>query len=160
MAPVSKIASYDLNLAGEYRVASELVKRGIFATVTYGNRKDADIYAIGNGKALKIEVKTSQQPRFVTSITQKGLDKRDDAPDIWVLFHLKPLPEGRYLERFFILSNAEICRAQKKRNANFVKRYKAKHGKAPDYAGGVDNVLIPDVEKHEDCWEKIAEALP
>lgn len=34
---------YYLNLAGEYRVASELFKRGLFATITYGNKKGADI---------------------------------------------------------------------------------------------------------------------
>ncbi len=38
---------YHVNLAGEYRVAAELFKRGLFATITYGNKKGADIYAIG-----------------------------------------------------------------------------------------------------------------
>lgn len=52
---------YYLNLAGEYRVAAELLKRGIFATITYGNKKGADIYAIGeeSRKAAVIEVNSS-----------------------------------------------------------------------------------------------------
>lgn len=33
-----------LSLAGEHRVASELCKRGIFATITPGNRKQTDLY--------------------------------------------------------------------------------------------------------------------
>ena len=70
---MAKIASYLLNLAGEYRVCSELNKRGVFATVTYGTRKGADIYAINDrvGRSLRIEVKTSQKDRFVTNLSQK-----------------------------------------------------------------------------------------
>lgn len=41
------IDKYFLNLAAEYRVTAELLKREVFATITYGNRKGADIYAIG-----------------------------------------------------------------------------------------------------------------
>lgn len=41
------IDKYYLNLAGEYRVAAELLKREVFATITYGKQKGADIYAIG-----------------------------------------------------------------------------------------------------------------
>lgn len=62
---MAKIPQYLLNLTGEYRVRSELTKRGVFATVTYGNRKSVDVYAISDRRerALKIEVKTSQPAR-------------------------------------------------------------------------------------------------
>ena len=40
---MARIEPYLLNLAGEYRICSELNKRGVFATVTYGNRKGADV---------------------------------------------------------------------------------------------------------------------
>jgi hypothetical protein len=39
---MAKIPSDLLHLAGEYRVCSELNKRGIFATITYGNHKGVD----------------------------------------------------------------------------------------------------------------------
>jgi hypothetical protein len=57
---------YHLNLAGEYRVAAELLKRGIFATITYGNKKGADIYAIGEDsrQAAVIEVKALELEAF------------------------------------------------------------------------------------------------
>jgi hypothetical protein len=60
-----------LNLAGEYRVCSELCKHGLFATLTYGNRKSADVYVIADStkRAFRIEVKTSQKATFVTSLT-------------------------------------------------------------------------------------------
>ncbi|NQT19039.1 MAG: hypothetical protein HQ592_04990 [Planctomycetes bacterium] len=151
------IDSYLLNLAGEYRVCSELIKRGIFATITYGNRKGADVYAISNrqNSVLKIEVKTSQRSRFVTSITQKGLAEDPAAPDLWVLFHLKPGSDGTFTERFFILTHDEICRAQAARNQAYAEKYHAKHGKQPDFASCVDNVTISDVEAYEDQWAKI-----
>jgi len=50
-----------LSLAGEYRVASELCKLGIFSTITPGNRKQTDLYAINDtaGQFVRIEVKAS-----------------------------------------------------------------------------------------------------
>src|SRR5437868_14877321 len=100
------IPQYLLNLAGEYRVCSELNKRGVFATVTYGNRKSVDVYAISDGqereRALKIEVKTTQEGKFVTRLAQKYSTTYDaaapdfwervaadkHAPDYWVLFQI------------------------------------------------------------------------
>ena len=157
---MAKIDSYHLNLAGEYRVCSELNKRNIFATITYGQRKGTDVYAIAdNNRALRIEVKTSQNGRFVTSITQKKLHQTSDAPDIWVLFDLKPRPNDEYEERFFILSHSEICAAQKARNDAYTKKYKKKHGRSPDLSKGVDNVTIADVEEFENDWGKIIKSL-
>jgi len=34
-------------------------------------------------------------------------------------------------------------------------KHRAKHGRPPDPAKGVDNGLIADVEMHEDAWSKI-----
>ena len=39
-----KIEKHYLSLAGEYRVCAELLKRGVSATVTYGNMKAVDIF--------------------------------------------------------------------------------------------------------------------
>jgi hypothetical protein len=120
---MAKISKYLLNLAGEYRICSELNKRGVFATVTYGNRKSVDVYAISNRKerALKVEVKTIQQGNFVTNITRKGLDKDPHAPDFWVLFQIRPDQNAGFKERFFVLTHREICRAQKARNQAFAR---------------------------------------
>lgn len=149
---MARIEPYLLNLAGEYRVCSELNKRGVFASMTYGNRKSADVYAISQGTAIKIEVKTSQRNNFVTSITQKGLDKKSAAnPDLWVLCQIKQERDGSYTERFFVLSHKEICKIQNKRNI----AYAQKTGKPHDPAKGVDNVVLSDVEPYEGQWSKI-----
>ncbi|MHB8378605.1 MAG: hypothetical protein ACYDB2_01645 [Acidimicrobiales bacterium] len=55
---------YHLNLAVEYRVASEILKQGVFATITHGCMKGADIYVKGpNRRAVVVEVKVSNPPQ-------------------------------------------------------------------------------------------------
>jgi hypothetical protein len=88
----TKIDKYNLNLAGEYRVCSEVLKRGVFATVTFGNKKGADIVAVGkNRRAALIEVKSSNSLKFVTRFYQKyktvvdAENPLDSQPTFWVL---------------------------------------------------------------------------
>lgn len=171
---MAKIPSYLLNLAGEYRICSELNKRGIFATITYGTRKGADVYAINDqrSRALKIEVKTSQRGNFVTSLSQKCGDddpntpgfwdrraKDPQAPDFWVLFQIRPGKDSTFTDRFFVLTHKEICVAQSARNAEFAGKYLARHGKRWDPSSGVDGVIIADVEQFEDQWQKITDSF-
>jgi hypothetical protein len=148
-------------LAGEHRVCSELTKRGIFATVTYGNRKNVDVYAISDrtDRALKIEVKTSQRTNFVTGITQKDLMTDPHAPDFWVLYQIRRKGENVFEDRFFILTHKEICQVQLARNRAYAKNYVSRHGRAPDLLKGVDNVTIADVETFEGRWDKIIDRL-
>ena len=172
--PMAKIPSYLLNLAGEYRVCSELNKRGIFSTVTYGTRKGVDVYAISDRKAraMKIEVKTSQKGNFVTSLSQKCGDDDPNAdgfwdrraadeqsPDFWVLFQIQAGNDASFTERFFVLTHKEICTAQAARNQAYALKYSARHGKQPDFSSGVDNVVVADVAPYENQWRKIIDAL-
>ena len=149
----SSIDKYNLNLAGEYRVAAELCLRGLFTSVTYGNKKGADLYAIGeNRKAAVIEVKASQSSRFVTSIYQKYKTEDTQAPDFWVLYSVKPIDSG-FAERFFVLSHREIARIQGEVNCP---GEKLSHEQiAARVIRGVDNVSLKHLESHEDAWNKI-----
>jgi hypothetical protein len=157
---MARIPKYPLSLAGEYRICSELNKRGIFATVTYGNRKDVDVYAIGDKHtAIKTEVKTSQQGNFVTSITQKHSDSDPLAPDFWVLFQIQPDEDKSFKERFFVFTNEEICAAQRVRNQIYGKKYLERHGNEPDFSVGVDNLPIADVAQFENQWSKIVDRI-
>jgi len=84
------LAKYYLNLAGEYRVASELLRRGVFAAITYGNKKGADIYAIGpNRETAVVKLKASNTGRFLTGFYQKYTDEAKVHPDSWVLYWVK-----------------------------------------------------------------------
>jgi hypothetical protein len=128
---MATIPSDLLSLAGEYRVCSELIKRGVFVTMTYGNRKEVDVYAINDRQksALKIEVKTSQTGRFVNKLFQKRLDIDPCAPNFWVLVLIQPCEDDTFKERFFVLTHTEICNAQKTLNSAYEEKYFQKHGK-------------------------------
>jgi len=165
-----KINKYHLSLAGEYRVASELLKRKLNATVTFGNAKSADVVAYGpNRKAIIVEVKTSQQENFVTSFYNKyATAEQEEHPDFWILLQVKVDTNIEYSERFFILSHFELANIQAKRN----RAYRLKHGDITENqqltwgdhyrltteAHGVDNVLMTDVLEYVDKWDKIIQA--
>jgi hypothetical protein len=147
------IDKYHLNLAGEYRVCSELLKRGIFATVTYGNMKGCDVIAVGdNRQAAVVEVKASQSNRFVTGFYQKYKSPDLVHPTFWVLCSIRADGDA-FTERFFVLSHEELAKIQAERNHP---------GESLDYTAraervskGVDNVLVGHVEQHENAWNKI-----
>lgn len=142
-----------LNLAGEYRVCAELLKRALFATITYGNKKGVDIFAIGEKrKVAVVEVKASNSNRFVTGLFQKYPDPKATCPDFWVFYSLKETTGG-FEERFFVLTHKELAEAQSTRNS---KGKKHTYEEAAAHAAkGVDNVLINDIEQYENQWSKI-----
>lgn len=148
-----KIDKYHLNLAGEYRVCAELLKRGIFATVTFGNMKGADVVAVGaNRRAAIIEVKASNSSRFVTGFYQKYRTGELEHPTFWVLYSVRLAGES-HVERFFILSHHELEEKQAQRN--HPGEQLPYEERAMRVQKGVDNVLIRDVEDSEDAWHKI-----
>jgi hypothetical protein len=165
----TKVNKYYLSLASEYRVASELLKQNLNATVTFGNAKSADVVAYGlNRKAKIIEVKTSQQKNFVTSFYNKYKNPAQEHPDFWVLVQVRTDPDYNLTERFFILSHDELSVVQAERNqAYWIKRgfiTKDKlltwedHYRLITEKRGVDDVLLTDVEKFENKWDKIIKA--
>jgi hypothetical protein len=148
------LGKYHLSLAGEYRVASELLKRDIFATITFGNAKGADLYAIGpTRRTAIIEVKSSNSSKFVTGFYQKYRDEIRDHPDFWVLYSMMD-PET---EEFYVLSHTEMARAQGARNFPGKKMTYAEH--AIGVAKGVDNVVAKDLQKYKSAWSKIGKYL-
>jgi hypothetical protein len=164
-----KIDKYHLSLAGEYRVASELLKRGLNATVTFGHAKSADVIAYGaNRKATVIEVKTSQQKNFVTGFYNKFRAPEDEHPDFWVLVQVRREPDVDSTERFFILSHAELSIVQARRNRAYLLNRSViredqnlswnDYYRLTNDRHGVDNVLLTDVQPYEDDWGKIIEA--
>lgn len=141
----------NLSLAGEFRVASELLKLNLMASITYGNMKSTDIVAVGkNRKAAVVEVKASQRKKFVTGIYQRYKDETQPTPDFWVLFLV-----GSEGDRFFVMSHNEMLDAQGLRNSPKKKLTHAEH--VAKAAKGVDNVRIADVEQHENTWQKIVD---
>ena len=140
-----------IGLAGEFRVASELLRRGYSAHVTYGNAKATDIIVLGTrNRFIRVEVKTSKNNRnFVTGYFPKYSCDNDlaPAPDLWVLFlPNEKKPEG---DTFFLLTHKEIRELQ----------ILANNGKETKKGEGVDNIPLKILlEKRPDSknrWELI-----
>lgn len=125
-----------------------------FATLTFGNAKGADIYAIGpTRKTAIVEVKSSNTDRILTGFFQKYKDEIRDHPDFWVLYTMKGVDN----EAFFVLTHAEMARAQGLRNYPGKTMTYVEHALA--VKKGVDNVLARDLQEHKSAWWKIVEYL-
>ena len=135
-------------MAGEFAVCAELLKRGIHASVTYGNQKATDIIAIGQDKrAYVVEVKTSDSNRIVTSFFQKYYDKEmTKHPDFWVLVRIDA---KTFQSDFYVLTHQEMGNAQMKRN-NMTEWVQI---------NGVDNVLLEHVSEYKGQWNSILNIL-
>jgi hypothetical protein len=134
-----------LSLAGEHRVASELCKLGVFASITPGKRKQTDLYAIDDTtkRFVRIEVKASQSKSFLTGISQRKATSGYNPPEFWVLVSF-----ARGGERFFVLENAAIEKLQGCVNDKWLEGYRARHaGKDYDLSKGVDSLPLESVAK-------------
>lgn len=60
-------------LSGEFFVAAELLKRGLQTSVTFGNAKAIDLFAVNEitGKVFTIQVKALRRPNFFPIATDK-----------------------------------------------------------------------------------------
>jgi hypothetical protein len=144
MAKTNAIDKYMLGMCGEYAVCSELLKRGKMASVTMGNAKSVDIIVTdpSSRQYKKIEVKTSQTTKFVTSFFRKYYDISMPHPDIWVLVHIDANTKA---VRFFILEHEELGNIQMGRNKIT----------SWQYSNGCDNVLLKEVLGYENRWNII-----
>lgn len=95
-----KIPKDILGLAGEFAVASELCKRGVYAQLTLGNRKRIDLLVESDNCMLRIQVKSKQGQKWPAV---KGI-AGNDIYLVFVDFRAKDL-----LDRpaFFILSSLD-----------------------------------------------------
>lgn len=143
-----------IGLAGEFRVASEILRRGYFANITFGNAKATDIIVLRSGnRFIRTEVKTSINNRkFVTGYFPKYSEPGDSEPDLWVLY----LPNKRGVsdgDRFFLLTHEEVGELQLIVNK----------GNKTEKGRGVDNiplkVLLENRPDSEDRWNLLADSL-
>lgn len=135
---------YDIGMAGEFGVCSELYKRGYDASITLGNKKAVDIYvAIANDRHISIEVKTSRNTKIVTGSFQKYASPNQiPHPDYWVLVYI----DKNNMSHYYVLSHQEMAAEQMRRNGMSQWAHIAK---------GVDNVLVRDLSIYENAWDKI-----
>jgi hypothetical protein len=140
---------YNLSLAGEFFVAAELQRRGVMATITYGNAKRADVVAFSpcNSRAIVIEVKSSGANKWVV-----GNKNPDASDDLWVLVRIPEYSDES--PRFFILIAQEIHNILAPGEEEYRRKYKEMNGQ--DYTGtGVYSLRLDQIQSHEHQWEKV-----
>ena len=135
-----------IGMSGEFAVASELLRRGFQANVTFGNAKAMDIIITSNNSNVYkiVEVKTTTGPKFVTEFFKKYYDKSVQHPDYWVLVFI----DKDFTAHYYVLTHEEIGDIQMQANG------KTSWEKNDD---GVDNIRRsnPALAEHKNRWDKI-----
>ena len=159
-----------LNLAGEFAVASELNRRRVLASVTYGASKCADVFALSPDmtRVVRIEVKaTNPKKKTRWLIGERGTRPNVAADVFWVFVLFPAAPDGAcaddaqrgaHAPRFFVLSQNEVYEAWRKESDDHNHRRKDR-AKEPSEGVGVPGVRIADIELHEGKWQKITSRM-
>jgi len=161
-----------LNLAGEFAVASELNRRRVLSSVTYGASKCADVFALSPDmtQVVRIEVKaTTPKSKTRWLIGEKGAREPAgvSAAILWVLVLFPTAPEGapadlarrgEHAPRFFVLSPKEVYQAWKEELDDYNRR-RRERGQGPFAGSGVPGVRLKDVEQYEGKWGIILSRL-
>jgi hypothetical protein len=142
---------HTLGLAGEFLVAGELLRRGLHASVTYGNAKKADVVVLSKSRrnAMVIEVKTTSQATWVVGGT---LPNQDD--ELWIFVHL-PTSENEP-PRYFVLTSTELHSIVFAEYDAYLERYRKRNG--GEFSGNpVHNLSLKQALTFEGMWQKVLE---
>jgi hypothetical protein len=158
-----KIGKSILGITGEYYTAAELGKRNVYAQLTLGNQKRADllIFSEDNDKLLKIEVKCKQgnewpackgiwqKDSFIVFVDFKNIDERQ-RPDFYILsekdWRELVVEKEEYYKKRFPNLKTEI-----KRNVLITLNQLNKQGKP--YLGC--GIIAKDIVFYRERWDKI-----
>ena len=163
MTKMEEIPKEHLSLAGEYAVASELCKMGIYAQLTLGIRKKTDILVDTGTAMLRIQVKTKQVRNWTfckgisgDNIVLVFVDYKnktlEDRPDFYILTS----KDWEVLVKTLLsagLSSGEV-KLDEENCPIYIKRIEKKKGNK-----GMD-VLPKQIAQHKERWDKIGSLLP
>jgi hypothetical protein len=166
MSEIEKISKEHLSLAGEFAVASELCRRGIYTQLTLGTRKKTDLLIDTESKMARIQVKTKNVGNWPFC---KGI-YGDDIVLVFVDYQGKRL-DGEpdfYMPDFYILTSKDWETLVKKELEKKISKGEVKLNSenCPIYINrpvnrkgnrGMD-VTPRQIAEHRGRWEKI-EAL-
>lgn len=160
----SQQQKYSLNIAGEFYVAAELNRRGVYASVTYGAAKNADVLAFDqeSRQTAVIEVKTTAEPNKKWITGRHSIDENSIHPHLfWVLVLLPSLDNSEGSPRFFVFTSKELVAKVSSAHSVYSEQYQVKHGTSFQDSKGVYSLLLSDAEsmQAEGQWSKIAEWL-
>ena len=150
---MSKLTKETIGLAGEYAVASELCRRGLYCQLTLGNYKGVDLLVDPDGgNAFRVSVKSKQGgewPSIAWTINDNdflvlvdyALKNENDRPDFYILN--KPAWES--FEEKVINLHAANGKAAAKKDGKLI---------WPDGWKGI-NIKLAMIVDAKDRWERI-----
>jgi hypothetical protein len=144
---------YSLGLAGEFFVAAELQRRGITASITYGNAKKADVVAlsVSGSVAVVLEVKTTSELTWVVGGTIP-----DKSQQLWVFVHLPK--DDQKPPRYFILTDENLHDILMPVHQTYLDGYRKKHD--CEFTGAcVFKLPIEKAMPFEGKWKRIIERV-
>ena len=158
--PKGKAAKESVHLAGEYYVAAELHRRGVHATITYGNAKSADIlaFSLDGERFARVEVKSSRPTNgsvLVWNGTMEGFVVKPN--QFWVLCVVPDVGDEASGPYFFVFNSREMWSAvEDKREA-----YAALRDGKGDPAGWKWKFSLAELEASltAGAWSKILNYL-
>lgn len=145
-----------LNMAGEFAVASELNRRNVLASVTYGASKAADIFALSDDlrRVVRIEVKTTPDKRTKTRwVLGKKITEQPSSDVFWILIQLPPPGES---PRFFVFAEQEIHDIWQKEKDECDRKFEARNHHKSDNIGVPGITFCDEILANENRWDKIA----
>ena len=154
--------------AGEFRVASELCRRNMFAALTMGNIPNVDVLCTNSeaNAALCIQVKTFRAHEKTCIVGEKA--EKDYGPNfIWVLAGLRDEKHDLCEESFYVIPSEDMSANVKKLHRKW-ESIPRKDGKPHDNNGvrkvrigsiGKRDRLMFDVSRYKDRWDLIEAAL-
>lgn len=150
----AKLSKEFLGLLGEYAVASELCRRGVYAQLTLGHHKQTDILVETEMRILRISVKAKQGNEWPSV---SGLHRTDD---YLVLVDLKGKSDTERLD-FYILDLSDwkhLVAEERKRQPSITVDMQNRIS-YPDGWKGL-NIRPDKVVACKEQWHKIVAQIP
>jgi len=136
-----------LNMSGEYGVCSELQKRKIQCSITFGNQKAADILILKDNKYWVVEVKTTRAKTVATNFFQNYHSRtQTPRPDFWIVVHID---NDTHVSDFYILTHEEMAHQQM--IVNQMTEWTA--------IKGFDKVTISQLATYKNKWDTIVSSF-
>lgn len=152
--PTPQEQRHRLAISGEMFVAAQLQRLGVFASVTYGTAKRADVVCVSRDgrRAVVLEVKTTGKSRW-------PIGTRVPAPtdQVWVFVHLAldALSPPRYL----VWEQSDMHTALSPGEKAFTERFRRRRGQDWDYSKGVACMPLDVALVRENAWATVLKRL-
>ena len=149
------VAKETISLAGEFAVAAELCRRGVYCQLTLGNRKKTDLLVETEKRLFRVSVKAKQKQSWPRV---KGIWQTDDLL-VFVDYKGKEIttPPDFYVLNVRawknVISRKRINDPRAKINNENTLIWPASDGQSDSWVGC--QVSVEDIAKYKDAWHLV-----